>query len=443
VNLHLSFHNRITNVRQVINLVGNFGTVFMDNGYYNKAIAASPVHALPGYIAGGLSWFAIPWLCATTMGLSALALENNPVFPTFPNRMDPADVSAGLVLPDAAVALLGSGGAAATLLLIFMAVTSAMSAELIAVSSIWTYDIYQTYIKPDASGKRLIYMSHASCAIYATVMAAFSTGLYYAGISMGYLYLMMGVIISGAVIPASLSLLWDRQSWAAATFTPPLALACSLIAWLVTAKKEGGDLSVISTGANNPMLAGNVVSLLTPLVFIPLLSLAFRTPKYDWLSMKAIRKADDHDLAAAAHMDPELVLGATSQSDHEEEMEQRQLKRSAKIARTLTIFLTLALLILWPMPMYGSGYIFSKKFFTGWVAVGILWLFCSSMCVGVYPLWEGRHTSGRTFKAIFLDLAGKRKPALHGRASPVAETAEVEESKDEKAAESKSPVNVS
>jgi urea-proton symporter len=36
----------------VINLVGNFGTVFCDNGYYNKAIAASPVHALPGYIAG-------------------------------------------------------------------------------------------------------------------------------------------------------------------------------------------------------------------------------------------------------------------------------------------------------------------------------------------------------------------------------------------------------
>lgn len=107
--------------------------------YYNKAIAASPVHALPGYIAGGLSWFAIPWLCATTMGLSALALETSPSFPTYPHRMAPADVSAGLVLPNAAVAMLGTGGAAATLLLIFMAVTSAMSAELIAVSSIWTY----------------------------------------------------------------------------------------------------------------------------------------------------------------------------------------------------------------------------------------------------------------------------------------------------------------
>lgn len=95
--------------------------------------------------------------------------------------MAPADVTAGLVLPDAAVAMLGKGGAAATLLLVFMAVTSAMSAELIAVSSIWTYDFYQTYIDPGASGKRLIYMSHVSCIAYAVIMASFSTGLYYAG----------------------------------------------------------------------------------------------------------------------------------------------------------------------------------------------------------------------------------------------------------------------
>lgn len=88
-------------------------------GYYNKAIAASPVHALPGYIIGGLAWFAIPWLCATTMGLSALALEGTPAFPTFPERMLPADVTAGLVLPYASVGLLGHSGAVCTLIMIF------------------------------------------------------------------------------------------------------------------------------------------------------------------------------------------------------------------------------------------------------------------------------------------------------------------------------------
>ena len=59
---------------------------------------------------GGISWFAIPWLAATTMGLSCLALEMSDVFPTFPERMANADVTAGLVLPNAAVAMLGKGG---------------------------------------------------------------------------------------------------------------------------------------------------------------------------------------------------------------------------------------------------------------------------------------------------------------------------------------------
>ncbi|EME46110.1 hypothetical protein DOTSEDRAFT_148063 [Dothistroma septosporum NZE10] len=417
----------------VINIVGNFGTVFMDNGYYNKAIAASPVHALPGYVAGGLSWFAIPWLCATTMGLSALALENNPVFPTYPNRMDPADVSAGLVLPDAAVALLGKGGAVATLLLIFMAVTSAMSAELIAVSSIWTYDIYKTYVNPKASGRRLIYMSHTSCVIYAIIMAGFSTGLHYAGISMGYLYLLMGVIISGAVLPASLSLLWSNQSWTAATFSPVMSLACSLTGWLVQTKAQYGELNVISTGSNNPMLVGNVVALLSPMIFIPILTFVFRSPKYDWVSMTMIRKGDDTDLAATTDMDIEQVPGHSC-PERQEAAEQQKLQKAAKFARILTVFLAVSLLVLWPMPMYGSGYIFSKNFFTGWVSVGILWLFCSSFCVGLYPLWEGRGTSLRTIKAIYKDITGQGKPIVHHGQPSLRDESDLEEKHEKKTA---------
>lgn len=179
------------------------------------------------------------------------------------------------------------------------------------------------------------------------------------------------------------------------------------------------------------MLAGNVVSLLAPMIFIPVLTLVWKSPKYDWMSMKLIRKANDKDLADAAHVDIELVPGESPESAEQEEMEQQKLHRAAKIARTLTVVLTLAFLVLWPMPLYGTGYIFSKTFFTGWVSVGILWLFCSTFCVGLYPLWEGRHTMARTFKAIFLDVTGKRKPVLHGRAT-MAETAEAEEQMEKK-----------
>lgn len=88
-----------------------------------------------------------------------------------------------------------------------VAVTSAFSAQLIAVSSIVTYDIYQsvtlppkyltiesltessrTYINPAAPGKRLIAVSHTAVCAYGLIMAGFSVGLYHAGISMGWLY---------------------------------------------------------------------------------------------------------------------------------------------------------------------------------------------------------------------------------------------------------------
>ena len=378
---------------------------------------------------GGLSWFAIPvslvttkvmmmlieyqWLTATTMGLAAIALETNPVFPTYPNRMPKADVSAGLVLPYAAVAILGKGGAVATLLIVFMAVTSAMSSELIAVSSIFTYDIYQTYMKPGASGKRLIYTSHCMVVAFGLIMAAFSTGLFYAGISLGYIYLMMGVIISSAVIPATLTLMWEGFNWHAATFSPPLGLCCSLIAWLVTAKKQGGSLSVESTGANNPMLAGNVVALLSPLIFVPIFTLIFGRQKYDWQSMRAIRKGDDSDMDSVD--DLEVVSAAAEETAAEEAEEQRKLLRASFIAKTMTVFLALSLLILWPMPMYGSGYIFSEKFFTGWVVVGMMWLFFSLGCVGIYPLWEGRKSLAHNVTSIFKDITGKEHPSKHHR----------------------------
>ncbi|RYO84076.1 hypothetical protein DL766_008762 [Monosporascus sp. MC13-8B] len=385
----------------VINIVGNFGTVFMDNGYYNKAIAASPVHALPGYIIGGLAWFAIPWLCATTMGLSALALEGSPSFPTYPNRMNPADVTAGLVLPYAAVGLLGRSGAACTLVMIFMAVTSATSAQLIAVSSIFTYDIYQTYINPLASGARLIAMSHTSVVAYGTIMAGFSVGLYYAGISMGWLYLWMGVMISAAVIPATLTLFWKRQNWIAASGAPVLGLICALIAWTVTCYNQfDGVLNVDTLGSDMPMLAGNVVALLSPLIFVPLFTYSFGADNYDWASMAAIKQADDVDSSA--------VSGAVETGSGDTagfmfvapEQDMVKLNKASRLAKWLTIFMAVSFLVLWPMPMYGSAYIFSKPFFTGWVVVGIIWLFGSSIAVGLFPLWEGRHSMIRVVRGI-------------------------------------------
>jgi len=164
------------------------------------------------------------------------------------------------------------------------------------------------------------------------------------------------------------------------------------------------------------MLAGNVAALCSPLVFIPVFTFAFGKQNYDWVSMWNIRKVDDSAILRRASIDAERHHSVVSRKQvadaAESDAEQVKLKKSAVIARSLTAFMALALIILWPMPMYGTGYIFSEKFFTGWIVVGILWLFCSAGCVGIFPLYQGRKTFARTIKSMVLDAMGKWKPPV-------------------------------
>ncbi|CAF1522980.1 unnamed protein product [Adineta ricciae] len=395
---YLTMHSRDGAIFFVINIIGNFGTVFLDNGYYNKAIAASPMACLPGYILGGLAWFAVPFLVATTMGLAAVALQNHPAFPTYPNRLRSHDVSAGLVLPAAAVTLLGKGGAIASMALIFMACTSAMSAQLISVSSIVTYDIYRTYMNKAASGKKLIYVSHVSVVIFGLVMSAASIGLYYIDINMGYLYSMMGIIISSAVIPGALTLMWKKQSKVAVCISPIIGFACAMTAWFTATKFIYGTISIETSGADITMLVGNVVALFSPVLFVPIFSFIAPDPTpYDFTSMKEIKLIDD-----GPNHNPQIT-------PEEAERGVIHLTRKLRIARILAIFLTSCFVLIWPWPMYGSAYVFSEAFFTGWVILGIVWMLLSFGIVGIYPLIEGYDTVITVCRNLFIDIQQRRQ----------------------------------
>ena len=95
--------------------------------------------------------------------------------------------------------------------------------------------------------------------------------------------------------------------------------------------------------------------------------------------MKAIELDDDDDQLPPNDEEIQATVpGAQHRLTREELLaEARNLDRASFIAKSLAAFLTIALLVLWPMPMYGTGYIFSLKFFTGWVVVGIMWIFFS------------------------------------------------------------------
>lgn len=182
---------------------------------------------------------------------------------------------------------------------------------------------------------------------------------------------------------------------------------------------------------SNPMLAGNVAALLSPMVFIPILTYAFGPQNYDYKSMRAIRKVDDSELAAAAHVDLELIPGEASPESITDE-EEVKLNQAAFYARTITVGMAICLLVLWPIPMYATSYVFSKSFFTGWVVVGILWLFFTAFGVVIFPVYEGRASIVRTVSSMFLEFSGKKKPALYGRESDVKETTPGESTPQEK-----------
>ncbi|KAK3604603.1 hypothetical protein CHS0354_027456, partial [Potamilus streckersoni] len=121
-----------------------FGTSNVDQSYWQSSVAAKPRQGVLGFLSGGLTWFAVPFALATSMGLAYIALsakQNSPL-------ISEEDVAAGLVLPVVLQRLFGKAGEVMMILMIIMAVTSTASAEVIAVTSILVYDIYQLYLKP-------------------------------------------------------------------------------------------------------------------------------------------------------------------------------------------------------------------------------------------------------------------------------------------------------
>lgn len=152
----------------ITNIVGNFGTVFVDQSYWQSAVAAKPKSAVLGFLIGGMVWFAVPFCMATTNGLAGRALTLHPELSTLyitagasGNGLTPARVLAKI---------LGSGGAFILLLQLFMAITSTGSAEIIAVSSILTYDVYYEYLNPELKSRRLSLkqMFYSAVATYET-----------------------------------------------------------------------------------------------------------------------------------------------------------------------------------------------------------------------------------------------------------------------------------
>ncbi|KAJ9134972.1 hypothetical protein P3X46_032200 [Hevea brasiliensis] len=356
----------------IINIAGNFGTVFVDNGYWVSAIAARPSSTHKGYLLGGLVWFAVPFSLATSLGLGALALDL---------PISESEASHGLVPPATAIALMGKGGSILLLTMLFMAVTSAGSSELIAVSSLCTYDIYRTYINPNASGKKILKVSRAVVLGFGCFMGLLAIILNKAGVSLGWMYLATGVLVGSAVLPIAFMLLWSKANAMGAILGTIIGCILGIVTWLLVTVIEYGHLNLDTTGRNAPMLAGNLVSILTGGAVHAVCSL-LRPQNYDWDTTRQITVVEKEKDELPA-----------------EEFKEEKLTKAKSWIIKWGVGFSVVIVILWPLLTLPAGE-FSLGYFTFWAVIAIAWGTIGSAVIIALPLVE----SWETIQSVFLGM---------------------------------------
>ena len=350
----------------IINVIGNFGTVFVDQSYWQSAIAAKPGSAHKGYILGGMVWFAIPFALGTSLGLAGTALNVD---------ITADEAGSGLVPPAAAIAMLGQAGALLIMTQLTMAILSTGSAEMIAVASLVAYDIYREYINPKATGRQIMIVSRIFVCVWAFIMAILSIILERTGLGLGWVYNWMAIILGSAVPPIAMALYSKDLDAVFANAAALLGTAAAITVWLITASTYG-PLNVENTGQLYAQLGGGLAALLVS-QFICWVGVCVRPQNYDWNKLLTGIK-----LVAGDGGEDSKVLG-----DDDPEATPEALAHAKEWIFEKGWFYSIFLIIIWPLAMVPLG-AFGKSSFQAWAALSLMWGWTAGVVVIALPIYE-------------------------------------------------------
>ncbi|KAF9017720.1 urea transporter [Hymenopellis radicata] len=405
---YLTFRSRPGAIFAVQSIITGFGLVTCDQGYWSRAIASNPSTTAKAYFLGGFAWFSIPFTCGTSLGLSARALGTFSDFPV----LSAFDVSAGLAAVEAVTYLLGKAGAVLMLLLVFLSVTSALSAEMIATSTLLSYDVYRHYFRPKATSTELVTASRVFIVFWAIFSGALASVFHAVGISLGWLFYFLGVSTASGVFPIALTFLWKDLSTAGAVAGSIGGMAIALVVWLATAKGIGGEITVDTLSDQWVSFAGNAAAIISGGILSIGLSL-WRPANFDWEKTRRMEVIggdgnSDEDASGSSSVgeaDEKEKTGADEPVEVEagrnvDGLDLRALQHTYRVYGLIFIVLTLIITFIIPVPLGASPYIFSHKFFAGVVGIMFAWLFLATFLVVFLPIIESRHALIRITRHI-------------------------------------------
>ena len=355
----------------IVNIVGNFGTVFVNQAFWQRAIAADPRTAGRSFLLGGMIWFAVPMMLATTLGLTAVAMGL-----TFSEEQ----ISLGLVAPFTVFTLLGDTGAILLLTVLFTVVISAGSAQITSVTSLVTFDIFKRYLKPSFKDAEVIVYSRAVILVYGLAMGVFASILFQIGVSLEYVYLVMGILTGSAVAPIILTLVWEKTKSNSMTVAAIVGIIGGTISWMISASLLYGDISLKSTGEQIPLLIGNITSISLGAIVTILGSSIERF---------ACKKGNNQiQHINSTGLDKKGNSNISSPSD---EINQKQLSKESKTLFKYAIVLILVFTVFFPLPLYFSGYVFSSISLHIGIWIGIVWTSIAGGIMIAFPVIESRN----------------------------------------------------
>ncbi|KGU13606.1 solute:sodium symporter (SSS) family transporter [Candida albicans P87] len=406
---------------------GNFGLTVMDSSFWQKTFSASPRATVPAYLLTAFLIFSNVWPISAIIGGSSHFLESDPSFPTYPRKMTQYEIDSGFVLPYVLKAILGNGGVGALLLILYLAVTSTVSAQMVSVSSIVSFDIYKKYIHPNAQNKSMINVSHITCVVFGLGIAGFSIMLHYVGVNMTWFGYFIPMAICPGVIPLIFTVTWDRQTFWAAFISPIVGFAAGLTVWISTAYHFYGSVTIESTGGQLPALYGSLTALLLPGTLSIIISF-IKPEKFDWEKLKQVNLLVDGDSSSEVEIDNDTPtipkekqdgVEVNFESDETSSLEQQQQSQAAsqltvkemdfwiKISTGSVIFILLVTWVIWPMSVY-RDWVFTASYFKGYVTVALIWLYTTLIVIGLVPFYTGRHSAAKVFRGVYNDYI-KRK----------------------------------